>query len=218
MKAEVLKVKNREPKGGRSAARMRRGSEIPAVLYGGGSSVVHVAVPLIPFQELLRRHKRVLTLDVEGSQSLAFLKDVQHDAFGDTIVHIDFLRVDEKKRITVRVPLLFSGHPKGLSNGGEFVHPISEVDVECLPTFIPESIKVVVDHMDIGMTMHARELQLPENVVLKTDAEAIVATVHMKGLEPEPVVAGVEAGPAEPERIAKPAAELEGETDEKEKK
>jgi large subunit ribosomal protein L25 len=217
MQAEVLKVTKRQPKGSKAASRIRRSRNVPAVLYGGGKDVVHVSVPLEPFEILVRKHKRVLTLDVEGSQALAFLREVQHDALGDQILHIDFLRVEERQKITVLVPLNFAGHPKGLSHGGEFVHPISELEVECLPTQIPESIKVPVDHLDIGMSLHAKEVVLPADVTLKTPAEAIVATVRMKGIEPEPVVAGAEAGPAEPERIVKPAATEEGEAEEKEK-
>lgn len=217
MKVDVLQVTKREAKGSKSSARIRADKNIPAVLYGGGRDVVHVSVPLDPFENLLRRHKRVLKLSFDGSEALAFLKDVQHDSLGDTILHIDFLRVDETKRISVRVPLLFSGHAKGLGNGGEFVHPISEVEVECLPTAIPESIKVPVDHLDIGMSLHARELKLPADVALKTDGDAIVATVHLKGLEPEATAGTAEGGPAEPERIVKaPTEDAEGE--EKEKK
>lgn len=214
MKTDTLKVTKREAKGTKASARLRRSDEIPAVIYGGGGDVVHISVPGVPFKDLIRHHKRVLNLDLDGAKSLAFLKDVQHDALGDDILHIDFLRVDERKRITVRVPLAFSGHAKGLANGGEFVHPLSELEVECLPTQIPESIKVVIDHLDVGMSLHARELQMPQGVTLKTAAEAIVATVHLKGLEPEAATAGAEAGPAEPERIAKPAAE-DAETEEK---
>ncbi|MFN0207546.1 MAG: 50S ribosomal protein L25 [Planctomycetota bacterium] len=207
MKADILKVTTRQPKGSKSANRVRKERNVPAVLYGGGKETVHVSVPLEPFELLIRKHKRVLTLDVAGSQALAFLKEVQHDALGDTILHIDFLRVDEKKRMTVRVPLNFVGHPKGLSNGGEFVHPLSDVEVECLPTQIPESIKVVIDHLDIGMSLHAKDVSLPENVKLITDGEMIVATVHLKGLEPVAAEGAVEPGPAEPERIAKPVAD-----------
>lgn len=211
MKTEVLKVTQRTPKGTKEAARVRRAAAVPAVLYGGGKETMHLAVPLEPFEELLRRHRRVVTLDVEGTPAFAFLKSVQHDALGDAVVHIDFLRVDETKQIRVRVPLAFDGHPKGLANGGEFVHPLSELDVECLPTSIPESIKVKVDHLDLGMSIAAKDLVLPQGVKLVTAAEAIVATVHLKGLEAEPAAATAEAGPTEPERITKPAATEEGE-------
>lgn len=212
MKAEILKVTKRDPKGSKSAARIRRNGNIPAVLYGGGKDTVHVSVPLEPFEFLLRKHRRVLNLEVEGSQALAFLKDVQHDALGDDIVHIDFLRVDEKKRMRVSVPLVFTGHAKGLGNGGEFVHPLNELEVECLPSEIPESLKVAVDHLDVGNSLHAREVALPNGVSLVTDPEAIIATVHLKGLEPEAGATPAEGGPAEPERIAKPVAEdAEGE-------
>lgn len=219
METDTLKVTPREPKGSKSASRVRRAGGVPAVLYGGGKEVQHLNVPLEPFKRLLRQHKRVLTLDVNGQASLAFLKDVQHNALGDEIVHVDFLRVDERKTIRVHVPLEFVGHPKGLGNGGEFVHPMNDVEVECLPTAIPASIKVVVDALDIGMSVSAKELALPPNVKLVSPPDAIVCTVHLKGLEPEaPAAAGAEAGPAEPERIVKPAAEDAGEDAEKAEK
>jgi large subunit ribosomal protein L25 len=220
METDTLKVTPREPKGSKAAARVRRADGVPAVLYGGGKEVQHLDVPLEPFEHMLRKHKRVLTLDVNGVRSLAFLKDVQHNALGDEVVHIDFLRVDETKQIRVRVPLEFAGHPKGLGNGGEFVHPMNEVEVECLPTSIPESVKIKVDHLDVDMSITAKELTLPAGVKLVSPPDAIVCTVHMKGLEPTVAAApGAEVGPAEPERIVKPAATAEeGEAPEKAEK
>jgi large subunit ribosomal protein L25 len=214
METDVLKVSPREPKGSKAAARVRRAEAVPGVLYGGGKETMHLAVPLEPFEQLLRRHKRVLTLQIGSSSALALLKEVQHDALGDTVLHIDFLRVDETKQIKVKVPLEFVGHPKGLSNNGEFVHPMNEIEVECLPIAIPEAIRVKVDHLDVGMQITAKELTIPQGVKMLSSPDSIVCTVHMKGLEPEPVAAAAEAGPAEPERITKPVATEEGETPE----
>ena len=102
----------------------------------------------------------------------------------------------------------FFGHPKGLTQGGEFVHPLSEIEVECLPTQIPESIRVNVDHLEVGMSIDAKDLALPPGVSLASKPDEMVCTVRLKGLEPEPAAEGVEAGPAEPEMITKrPAAE-----------
>ena len=160
----------------------------------------------------MRKHKRVLTLEIGGNSALAFLKEVQHDALGDTVLHVDFLRVDETKQIKVKVALRFVGHPKGLGNNGEFVHPMNDVEVECLPIAIPESIRVKVDHLDVGMQITAKELTIPQGVKLLSSPDSIVCTVHLKGLEPEPVAAAAEARPAEPERITKPVPTEEGET------
>jgi len=214
METDVLKVTKREPKGSKAASRIRRAEAVPGVLYGGGKEVVHLAVPLEPFEQLLRKHKRVLTLEIAGNSALAFLKEVQHDALGDTVLHVDFLRVDETKQIKVKVALEFVGHPKGLGNNGEFVHPMNDIEVECLPIAIPESIRVKVDHLDVGMQITAKELTIPQGVKLLSSPDSIVCTVHLKGLEPEPVAAAAEAGPAEPERITKPVPTEEGETPE----
>lgn len=205
METGSLKVNRRDPKGSKAAARARRGGSIPAVLYGGGAAVDHLAVPSLGFEVALRRHRRVFDLEIDGKSVKAFLKNVQHDALGDEVLHVDFLRIDERKRMRVNVPLEFAGHPKGLSNGGEFVHPMNEVEVECLPTQIPESIRVVVDALDVGMSIAAKELKLPEGVTLVSPPESLVATVHLKGLEPTAETAAVEGGPSEPEMIAKRA-------------
>src|SRR5262245_42734917 len=204
METGSLKVSRRDPKGSKAAARARRGGAIPAVLYGGGASVDHLAVPSLGFELALRKHRRVFDLEVDGKSVKAFLKHVQHDPLGDDVLHVDFLRIDERKRMKVNVPLEFKGHPKGLANSGEFVHPMNEVEVECLPTQIPESIRVVIDHLDVGMSITAKELTLPEGVTLVSGPDELVATVHLKGLEATPeATAAAEAGPAEPEMIAK---------------
>jgi large subunit ribosomal protein L25 len=219
METGSLKSSLREPKGSKAAARARRAGSLPAVLYGGGAEVLHLAVPAEPFRIALRHHRRVFDLEVGGKPVKAFLKSVQHDALGDEVLHVDFLRIDETKRMRVSVPLEFAGHPKGLTHGGEFVHPRNEIEVECLPTEIPESIRLTVDHLDVGMSVLARELTLPAGVSLVTLAESLVCTVRLKGVEPEPVAEGVEPGPAEPEMIVKrPAAEAEPEEPKKEER
>ena len=208
METGSLKTAVREPHGTKAAARMRRGGQIPAVLYGGGAAVEHVSVPAEAFELAVRKHRRVFDLDLGGKPVKAFLKSVQHDALGDEVLHVDFLRIDETKRMRVNVALEFVGHPKGLSAGGEFVHPLSEIEVECLPTQIPESIRVNVDALEIGMSILAKDLALPAGVSLASAPEQTVCTVRMKGLEPEPGAEAVEVGPAEPEMIAKrPATE-----------
>jgi len=220
METGVLKVQPRKVGGSKEAGRVRRKGGIPAVLYGGGKDVAHVTVGAEEFDILLRKHRRVFRIEGSGPTLMAFLKNVQHDALGDGVVHIDFLRIDETKKMRVNVPLEFKGHPKGLGAGGEFVHPMNEVEVECLPTQIPESIRVNVDHLDLHMSITAKELTLPTGVALASSPDSIVCTVHQKGLEPEPTAAGAEGGPQEPEMIAKrPASEEEGdEAGDKEKK
>jgi len=210
METGSLKTAAREPHGSKAAARHRRGGQIPAVVYGGGAPVSHVTIPAEAFDLAIRKHRRVFDLDVAGKRVKAFLKSVQHDALGDDVLHVDFLRIDETKRMQVKVPLEFVGHPKGLAHGGEFVHPLNELEVECLPTEIPESIRIAVDHLDVGMAIDAKDVALPAGVKLVSKPEETVCTVRLKGIEPEPATAeAAEAGPAEPEMIVKRPAQTE---------
>ncbi len=211
METSSLTVSPRTIGSSKAAARIRRSGSIPAVVYGDGKPVAHVSVPTEPFVAALRKHHRVFQIDLGDGATLAFLKAVQHDSLGDEILHVDFLRIDQTERLEVSVPLVFSGHPKGLSNDGEFVHPLSELEVRCLPMNIPESIRVVVEHLDLDMSILARDIVLPEGVELATDPEAIVCTVTAKALEVEPEAAVGEAGPAEPEMIEKRPADEDGE-------
>jgi large subunit ribosomal protein L25 len=107
------------------------------------------------------------------------IKDVQYDHLGKEIIHVDFMRVDVTEMVRVAVPIELKGVAKGTHEGGMVEVHASKVEVECRVIEIPEKITVSIKEMAIGDALHAKDIQLPENVKLISPPEMLLATCHV---------------------------------------
>ena len=123
------------------------------------------------------------------------------------MLHVDFTRVDLNERVEVTVPLILKGEPKGEAEGGVLTQVISDIQIECLVTQIPEDIKHNVSEMGLNDVVHISDLKLPDGVRAIQDPDQIVATVK-EVVEEAP--AEVAEGAAEPEVIGKAEEGAEG--------
>lgn len=209
----VLKAKRREAVGKAATRALRRAHFVPAVLYGKSTDTVALALEQRAFETVLRAGANVvLTLQIEDGkkprEQTVIIKDVQHDPVSDAIEHVDLHAISLTERIKVEVPVYAKGEAAGVKEGGvlDVVH--HEVEVECLPTDIPERIDVDVSALMIGEAVHARELPIPAGVTCLLAADEVVIAVHAP--RKEEVLAPAEA-PAEPEVVGKEKKEKEEE-------
>ena len=201
MEAQILQAEKRTGKGTESSRKLRQQGKIPAVLYGHGGENVTLSVGSHELGVVLHHGVRVLDLAIGGAKETVMIKEVQYDAMGDEPVHVDFTRVALGEKIRLRVPVELVGTAAGVTAGGILDHPVSDVEIECFPTNIPESVRVQVKALQIGDMITVGDLTLPEGVTVLTDRGQIVATVHPPLKEEEPVAAVEGAAPAEPEVI-----------------
>jgi large subunit ribosomal protein L25 len=208
----------REQRGKGPARRMRLVGTVPAILYGGRKDSLSLAVNTKQVVRILRSetgHNTIFTVQVAGGQQeKAMLKDWQVHPVSGALLHVDLLRIAMDVRMRVRVPVHTFGEPQGVKmQGGIFEMVTREVEVECLPSDIPEEFKVDISEMLIGKQLRAADLPLdPQKVKLLTDPQRVLAHVVMLKKEEEvPVEAAVaaEAAPAEPEIIKKGKKETE---------
>ncbi len=210
-------------KGG--ARKARQAGQIPAILYGHGQEPIPVSVGARDFQLALRSHpggNPIVNLAVGASEYTALIRDAQYDPMTHEVLHLDFQHISLTETIEVKVNVHLVGLPLGVKDGGGILEQIlREVEVRCLPTAIPASVDVDVSVLNIGDSIHLRDLHLPD-VTLLTDPDTTVATVVPPTvMEEKPAeVVPVEAV-AEPEVIAKGKKEEEeavAEAEEKGKK
>jgi large subunit ribosomal protein L25 len=202
-------------KGG--ARKSRAAGNIPAVLYGHGKDAIAVAIAARDFEVALRQHKGgnpIVNLAIDGGDYTALIRDVQYDPLTHHILHLDFQHISLTETVEVRVNLHLTGLALGVKDGGGILeHILRDVEVRCLPTAIPGAIEVDVSALNIGDSIHVREISVPDIVIL-TDANATIATVVpptvMEEKPAEEVVAGA-VETAEPEVIAKGKKDEEGE-------
>jgi large subunit ribosomal protein L25 len=193
----------REMQGKGASRRLRYEGKVPAILYGGHSDARALTLSHQKLSILLeneRFYSTILSLKVGDETQAAILKDVQRHPFKNSVLHIDFQRVEENEKIRISIPLHFKGEaisPGVKSQGGLVSHMRNEVEVSCLPKDLPEFIEVDISGLSLNESIHLSQLKIPDGVQLvdlaKEDA-AVVAIHSPRAEEPEPTAA--EAAPA----------------------
>lgn len=184
---------------------------IPGIVYGGDKGTSAVKINRRVFEKIRREHhgEVVFHLNVmDGEKKLydysAVVKEEQHDPVIGCPIHVDFKRISLKDKIEVKVPLAAKGSPAGVKKGGgSLEHILWELDVICLPMDIPEEIAVDVSALEVGQSLHVKDIVLPHGVVTKHDPEVIVFSVVAHKAEEEITTVAQEG---EPEVIKKEKA------------
>ena len=203
---ETLHAEKREVSGTRACRRLRDEGKVPAVLYGRKKDTVAIQVSHEELETALRRRARMFELALDKHKDVVLLKEVQYDAFGDEIVHADFIRVAMDEKLTLEVPIQLKGTPK--LEHAVLEQTLAKVEIECLPKDIPEAVTAMVGDMTVGQSLHLREITPPPGVKILTDPEVIIATITAIAEEVAAPAPAAEAAAIEPEVIGrKPEAE-----------
>lgn len=201
-KEAKLAVKKRAERGTRACGRLRRNGELPGNVYGHNQPTEQVVVSLSLLESLVRSGVRVFDLDVEGKLDKAILKEVHWDHLGDHLMHFDLLRVDPNERVSVHVPIVLKGTAPGAAKG-VLEQPVHTLTINCLTYQIPESITVRIGSLEVGQSIHLRDIELPEGAKVDLPPEAVI--VHVIQVQAKDAEA---AAAAEPEVVGKkPAAD-----------
>jgi large subunit ribosomal protein L25 len=183
-----LDVASRDPDGSRSARRLRRTGRIPGVLYGGGSDPVSFSVDGRALRLALAGSGAVVDLSIDGAKATpVVLKEAQRDPVRGETTHVDLLRVRLDKPIHAVVPLELLGveETPGVKEGGILEQLTRELNIEALPTAIPESIVHELGELNIGDTLALEAIAVPEGVTLLDDPATTVASVSAPRLQTE---------------------------------
>ncbi|MCW3034325.1 MAG: large subunit ribosomal protein [Solirubrobacteraceae bacterium] len=184
-----LSVNSRGAAGSRAARRMRRAGRVLGVIYGGGQDAVGFDADARELRHALARSGAVMDLSVDGAKATpVVLKEAQRDPVRGETIHVDLLRVrlDEAINAVVPVELLGIDDTPGVKEGGVLEQITREVNVEALPTAIPESIEYEVGEMQIGDTILLSAITAPEGVTLTDDIEeTVIATLSPPKLQAE---------------------------------
>jgi large subunit ribosomal protein L25 len=205
---------------GRGASRrMRRAGKAPGIVYGGAAKPTPIELDHNALFHALRNeafHSSILTMKLDGAATKVLLRDVQMHPFRNEILHVDFQRVDENRKIHMKVPLHFINGEKSPAvklNGAIVSHVTTELDISCLPKDLPEFIEVDLIELDVGHSIHVSALKLPVGVVAvpqKTDPVVATAVVPRAQVETEEELAAAAAAAAGAEGAAPAATPAEG--------
>jgi len=210
-----ITIHPRSDTGKGAARRMRRSGQVPGIVYGPKRTPALVAVDSLQVERRLAHLEgshliRLVSAEPGGSdggERMVLVREMQRHPVTGVVLHADFYEVDLTERLAVSVPLHFVGKAVGVVAGGILQPILREIEVECLPTEIPEFIEVDVSALGIHDAVHLTELKLPEGVQATGEATQTLVTVLPPTVEAQPTeaVAEVAAAEAAPGEAAPPA-------------
>jgi large subunit ribosomal protein L25 len=215
MKRIGMNVKKREATGKRHGRALRRQGLIPAVVYGAEGPNVPVTVDDKGFRISLRAGSAnaILELKVEGEdeETLAIIKDIQYDALGDEIQHVDFLRVKAGIPIQVTIPITATGRSEGENEGGVVEYLVREIRVECLPRDIPENVTYDLSPLALDDSLHLKDVAPPAGVTFLDPEDMALVVVKAPRMARADIIAEEEAAAAAAAAAEEAAEGEEGE-------
>jgi len=187
----------RKEQGTGASRRLRIAGQTPAIVYGGTSAPVQIALDHNALYPALKKeafHSSILDLEIDGKVEQVLLRDFQVHAYKQLVLHVDFQRVDASQKIHVKVPLHFVNadvSPAVKLSAAVISHVLTELDISCLPKDLPEFVEVDLSNLEAGHSIHLADLKLPNGVSAVSQENLTVATAAIPAGK-------VEADPAAP--------------------
>jgi large subunit ribosomal protein L25 len=207
----------RAKQGTGASRRLRNTGKTPGIVYGGSGEPQLIELDHNALWHALKKeafHSTILDMELGGNAAKVLLRDVQVHPFKPLVLHVDFQRVDAKTRLHMKVPLHYvkAEESQAIKFDNCVVNPVmSEIDISCLPSDLPEFIEVDLSGMKKGMSLHLNDITLPKGVTAVTRGKpnpVLVSVVVVGGEEAaEGAAAGAEAAAVTPAATAAPAAE-----------
>ena len=215
-----IKAEERTEQGTGAVRRLRRTGKIPgSVMRMNKGGVTLIKLDQHDFMLGLRGHtskQLLVTLDMNGTEMPALMREMQNDVVAGTPIHVDFSEVSLSEKVRVVVPLYLVGEPKGVKIGGGVLEQVlRSVEVECLPTDIAEKFEADVSAMDLNDTLFVRDLKLGDKFTLVTRGELACAVIKAPEGVDDAAKPAAEAA-ATPEVIKKGKEEAAGDAAKKE--
>lgn len=199
-----LKTNIRTTTGNGPARRLRQKGQIPAVLYGPGTESILLSVNISDIDRILKKGRigqallnLVIPNNGETSTKTVMVKELQHHPVSRDFLHIDFYEVAMDRKIMVNIPVTTIGKAKGVETGGILQIVRRELEVQCFPLDVPESIEIDITDLDVGDSIHLGDIARQSKIEFLYDENITVVTVVTPKLEEEEEV--VEEAEAEGE-------------------
>ena len=214
-KQAKLKAEQRTAIGRSAVRKLKTRGIIPAIVYGGKEKPQPLQVAERDINAVLSHasgENILVELEIAGEQSnrMALVQEIQHSPVGGDILHVDFHAVSMDEKIQAEVPLEPVGIANGVKNfGGLLEQSLRSLPIECLPRDLPDRLTVDVSNLNIGDSIHVRDIQLPSGVTAKTQPDLTAFSVLAPVVEEEPVPIAAEGAAAGPEVITEKKPEGE---------
>lgn len=174
----------RENVGKKDAKAQRAAGKVPCVIYGG-SQQIHFATDEVNFKPILfSPNSFLINVNVDNVERLCILQDVQSHPVTDSILHVDFLEIDQKKPVTIHVPIRITGTSPGVLRGGKLVKKFRKLKIKALAQHLPDEVEVSINDLDLNNTVKVGDLQLDNVEFLDLKSAVIVTVQTTRNVEP----------------------------------
>ena len=209
-----LEIENRKSVGKKATKEIRRAGKIPSVLYYRGEKPVSISIDKQLLNQAIKSDQRIYEVEIDSESQYVMIKEAQYHPITDEIIHVDFMRVRRSEKMTISVPITLVGKPAGVTEGGILSQSMTQIEISCFPTNVPESIEVNVDHLEINSTVSVGDVTVyDEDIEIISASDLSIASVIPPAVEEEPVIA--EEGVLDDEAVDGESPDEEGEKSDK---
>ena len=188
-KYEQIDVGERTHKGKSKIRALRRDGKIPGVYYYRGEENVNLEIDKKNLYNALSTGQHVFEVTMNGETQYVMIKAVQYHPVTDEVMHVDLMRVRRSEKMTFTIPIVLQGEAIGVQEGGVLSQILTAIDINCLPTNVPESINVDISDLELNSTISIINItDIPDDVEIVTNEESTVATITPPKEEEEPVI------------------------------
>ena len=185
-----LEIESRKSVGKKASKVIRRSGKIPSVLYYKGEKPVTICIDKQILNQAIKSDQRIYEVEIDSGSQYVMIKEAQYHPITDEIIHVDFMRVRRSEKMTISVPITLVGKPAGVTEGGILSQSMTQIEISCFPTNVPENIEVNVDHLDINSSVSVGDVTVDdEDIEIISASDLSIASVIPPVVEEEPVVA-----------------------------
>ena len=190
MGVTIIEVQNRLETGKNFVDKMREENMIPGVIYSRGGETIHITVKAPEFARAYRiaGSASLLNLDLEGEKIPAIIKEIQRHPFKNQVLHVDFQKINMDEKIRMTIPVILINRDSIKIQPSVLMQLVDEIDIECLPGDIPNSIEVNVEDMDLETPIIISDLDIAkdEDITILSNIDDVVCTLTVPTVEEEP--------------------------------
>ena len=192
---EKLDLKERTVKGKSKARSLRRDGMVPGVYYFRGEENVDLQIDKKKLYHAMSSGQHVFEVEMNGATQYVTIKGIQYHPVTDEVLHIDLMQVNMTEKMKFTIPISLEGEAEGVKEGGVLSQILTTIDVNCLPTSVPDNILVDISNMELNSNKTIADIvNIPEGVEILSDPESTIATLAPPKEEEEPVVEDLEEG------------------------
>jgi large subunit ribosomal protein L25 len=183
-----LAVEKRECIGSAANKSLRRNGKVPANYYYKETDNINLILDSKNLYHALHSGHHIFEVELEGDTQYVMIKEIQFHPVNESVLHVDLMRVRRDVKITIAVPIHLEGEAVGVEEGGVLSQILTSIDIECLPTDVPEFITLDTTELEMNSSLSVADITVSGEITIITDEEQVIATIKPPKEEEEPVV------------------------------